>query len=188
MLTRSRVLQKNCENGDNRVWTYPFWTSKKQTYRSTLRDCCGHTLVFKGKWYCLTMLRLCLNLAPLIMQSLLMASSAQDETINRATSAYIENIFINKDMASVESMRKHLELYGLTGKDPEKLLNGGKSDTFWCMDGCEWWQVSSNVELLLSHKTGTNKIYDAPMEHMISDTLTSSISTGSCPMRMLWRS
>ena len=58
------------------------------------------------------------------MQSVLKAVLAQDETINWAMSAYINDIFINKDVASVEFMRKHLKLYGLTNKDPEKLQNG----------------------------------------------------------------
>ena len=68
-----------------------------------------------------------LNMAPLIMQSVLKAVLAQDETINREMLAYINDIFINKDVASVKSVRKHLELNGLiTRKDPEKLQNSAR--------------------------------------------------------------
>lgn len=45
------------------------------------------TVVFKGKRYCLTRLGFGLNVAPLIMRAVLNAVLAQNETINRATSA-----------------------------------------------------------------------------------------------------
>lgn len=35
-------------------------------------------------------------------------------------------IYIYEDVASMETMRKHLEPYGLTNKDPEKLQDGSR--------------------------------------------------------------
>ena len=97
-------LRKEClqVHGEKSLWPY-------------------QTIMFKGKQYCLTRLGFGLNVA-LLMRSVLKAVLAQDETINRAISEYINDIFINKDVASAESMRKHLE-FELTSKDPEKLQN-----------------------------------------------------------------
>ena len=36
-------IYTNCENGDHKVQTYPFWISGKHTYRFMLRNPCGHT-------------------------------------------------------------------------------------------------------------------------------------------------
>ena len=81
-------------------------------------------IMFKGKRYCLTRLGFGLNMVPLTMCSVFKAVLAQ--MINRATLAYTDNIHINKDVASAESMRKHLKLYRLTSKSLEKLQNGAR--------------------------------------------------------------
>ena len=63
-------------------------------------------------------------MAPLIMRPALKAVLAQDEMINSATLAYIDNIHINEDLALAESVREDLELNKLTSKDPQKYQNG----------------------------------------------------------------
>ena len=54
--------------------------------------------------------------------------------------AYIDNIFINKDVVLAESVRKHLKLYRLTSKDPEKLQNKAR------VLGLEVWGSVVNID------------------------------------------
>lgn len=58
------------------------------------------TVIFKGQRFCLTRLGFGLNVAPLIMKSVLDAITSQDHTIESATSAYIDDIFINESLVS----------------------------------------------------------------------------------------
>ena len=83
----------------------------------------GQMVMFKGQRYCLTRLGFGLNVAPLIMQSMLEAVLEQDETIKIAAFAYID-VYVNEDVESAEVMQKHLDWNGLTTKDLEKLQNG----------------------------------------------------------------
>lgn len=47
----------------------------------------------------------------------------QDETINRVTAAYIDDIYINEDIASLAHVKGHFTRFGLMCKDPECLEN-----------------------------------------------------------------
>lgn len=51
-----------------------------------------------------------------------MRKLAEDKRII-VTLAYINNIYVNKDVTSVETVQKHLERYKLISKDPERLQN-----------------------------------------------------------------
>lgn len=55
----------------------------------------------------------------LIMKSIVKAVLSQAENIKKATSAYIDNFYINEDIASVNCIAEHLSL-GLTSKDLEE--------------------------------------------------------------------
>ena len=78
------------------------------------------TVKIKGLRYCLTCLGLGLNVAPQIMWSIVKAVIGQDETVNSTTSSYVDDIFVN------ECVKTHLELFGLTCKDPEQLSSGAR--------------------------------------------------------------
>lgn len=54
------------------------------------------TLIIKGKRYCLTHVRFNLNVAPLIMKAIFKTVLTQEEVPMRATSSYIDNIYICK--------------------------------------------------------------------------------------------
>ena len=54
------------------------------------------TVIFRGQRFCLTRLGFGLNVAPLIMKSVIDAIVSQDHTIKSATSAYVDDIFINE--------------------------------------------------------------------------------------------
>jgi len=82
------------------------------------------TVEIKGKRYCLTRLGFGLNVAPLIMRSIVNTVVAQDERVKTATSSYIDDIFVNETICSASRVKKHLERFGLTCKAPEKLRCG----------------------------------------------------------------
>ena len=55
------------------------------------------TVIFRGQSFCLTQLRFGLNVAPIIMKSVIDAIVSQDHTIKSATSAYVDDILINEN-------------------------------------------------------------------------------------------
>ena len=76
--------------------------------------------------YCLTQLGFSLNVAPLIMQSVINSVMSQDRAIKNGTSTYIDDIYINIGLVSAVCMREHLSDYGLTCKDLERLKDRTK--------------------------------------------------------------
>ena len=84
------------------------------------------TVKVNGQRYCLTRLGFGLNVAPQIMRSVVKAVIGQDETINSATSSYIDDIFVNESVCLASHVKEHFELFGLTCKDPEQLSSGAR--------------------------------------------------------------
>ena len=80
----------------------------------------------KGQRYCLTRLGFRLNVAPQIMQSIVKAVIGQDETVSRATSSYVDDVFVNESVCSAAQVKTHLERFGLTCKNPEQLSSGAR--------------------------------------------------------------
>jgi len=93
------------------------------------------TVIVKGKRYCLTRLGFGLNVAPLIMKAIVNAVLTQEEPMRKATSAYVDDIYVNEDVMSADKVRRKLETFGLTSKDPKRLKNGAT------VLGLEvWWE------------------------------------------------
>ena len=84
------------------------------------------TVKIKGQKYCLTRFEFGLNVAPQIMRSVVKAVIGQDETVNSTTSSYVDDIFVNESVCSAAQVKTHLELFGLTCKDPERLSSGAR--------------------------------------------------------------
>ena len=84
------------------------------------------TVMVKGQRYCLTRMGFGLNVAPSIMQSIVETVLSNDVTIQQATSAYIDDIFINNSVAPVERVKQHLLRFGLESKDLERLEDGAR--------------------------------------------------------------
>ena len=76
------------------------------------------TVIFRGQRFCLTQLGFGLNVAPLIMKSVIDTIVSQVHTIKSATSAYIDDIFINESLVPASHMQQHFLDYGLVSKDP----------------------------------------------------------------------
>ena len=56
------------------------------------------TVIIKSKWFCLTRLGFGLNVASLVIKSVITAIRSRDQEIKSATSAYVDNIFIDKKL------------------------------------------------------------------------------------------
>ena len=84
------------------------------------------TVKIKGQRYCLTRLGFELNVAPQIMRSVVKAVIRQDETVNGATSSFVDDLFVNESVCSAAQVKTHLELFGLICKDPEQLSSGAR--------------------------------------------------------------
>ena len=84
------------------------------------------TVIFRGQCFCLTWLGFGLNVAPLIMKSVIDAIVSQDYTIKSATSAYVDDIFINESLVPASRIQQHFLKYGLVSKDPMRLRDGAR--------------------------------------------------------------
>ena len=85
-----------------------------------------HTVIFRGQRYCLTRLGFGLNVAPSVMKSVLPAVLTQDETVDRATSSYLDDICVNEDVVSVQCVENHLLRYGHECKPAEHVADGAR--------------------------------------------------------------
>lgn len=96
-------------------------------WRAYLQLCVHESLwpyqivIFEGKRYCLMHMGFGLNVAPSIIQGIVDAALLKGDTIQQATSTYIDNVFINKNIASAASVRQHLVNFGLVSKVQEWL-------------------------------------------------------------------
>jgi len=81
---------------------------------------------YKGKTYCMTRLGFGLNVAPKVMSAVLNKVLSSDPDIADATDSYVDDIIVNNDKVSNESVLKLLQEFGLEAKEPES-LDGGRA-------------------------------------------------------------
>ena len=74
----------------------------------------------------LTCLSFRLNVAPIIMKAIVSIVLAQEEQTMKAMSFYIDDIYVNEEITSVDEVKAKLESFGLTCQDPERLKYGTK--------------------------------------------------------------
>ena len=84
------------------------------------------TVMFKGRRYCLTRLGFGLNVAPQIMKTIISAVLSQEEAVERATSAYLDDIYVNEGIVPASRVQAKLAQFGLICKDPERLEDGAR--------------------------------------------------------------
>lgn len=78
---------------------------------------------FKGKLYVMTRMGFGLNVAPKIMSKVLSKVLSMDPKVAEGTDHYIDDIIVDEDKVSVESVRNHLLSYGLVTKEPERICD-----------------------------------------------------------------
>ena len=81
-------------------------------------------VIVKERRYCLTRLGFGLSVALLIMKIIVKTVLEQDELMKRATSAYVNDIYVNENMLSVDEVKSRLEFFGLFSEDPNQLRDG----------------------------------------------------------------
>ena len=105
------------------------------------------TVIFRGQHFCLMQLGFGLNVAPLIMKSVIDAIVSQDDTIKSATSAYVDDIFINENLVPASHMQQHFLDLGLVSKDPVRLRDGTRvlGLKVWEKDDTLKWKRGSQI-------------------------------------------
>ncbi|XP_043208454.1 uncharacterized protein LOC122374015 [Amphibalanus amphitrite] len=84
------------------------------------------TVVFQGKRWCLTRLGFGIGCAPLVMKKVLSMALGLDQRIDSATSSYVDDIFVNEEVATAAEVKAHLENHGLDCKAPESVIDGAR--------------------------------------------------------------
>ncbi|CAM1326679.1 Uncharacterised protein r2_g3561 [Pycnogonum litorale] len=81
------------------------------------------------------------------MRSVLAKILAQDKKVQQSSS-YVDDIYVNEDIASVQHVQDHLERYGLVCKPAERLSNGAKvlGLEVWGEDETIRWKRGSQRE------------------------------------------
>ena len=62
-----------------------------------------------------------LNVAPSIMQTIVDAILMKDKRIQRATSVYIDDVYVDESIVPAARVKEHLYSFGLLCKEPEWL-------------------------------------------------------------------
>ena len=84
------------------------------------------TVLIRGRRYCLTRMGFGLNVAPSIMRTIVDAVLSRDDRTRQATSAYIDDVYVNENKVPATEIKRHLSNFGLDSKDPERLKDGAR--------------------------------------------------------------
>ena len=105
------------------------------------------TVLFKGRRYCLTRMGFGLNVAPSIMQTIVDAILMEDKHIHRATSASIDDVYVDKSIVSAACVKEHLYSFSLLSKEPERLLDGARvlGLQVWGEDNSLYWRRGNKI-------------------------------------------
>ena len=98
----------------------------------------NETVMFCGKRYCLTRLGFGLNVTPQIMKTIVSAVLSQEETVEKSTLAYLNDIYINQAVSPVLHTWVKLAQFGLDCKDSEWL-----EDRAWVLGLDIRWEEST---------------------------------------------
>ena len=82
---------------------------------------CYQAVKWHGRTFLLTRLGFGLSVAPKVMAAVVYFVLKQDDTINQAASAYIDDIYVKETIVDVEHVAVHFRNYGLAAKEPVRL-------------------------------------------------------------------
>ena len=103
-----------------------YWTCARPTYKYTLKGHCGWFKPRKSRGPDTALPNWDLvSIRPEHHDSK-NAVRAQDKNIQKATSSYIDDVFINESIISSQAVKKHFQHFGLTCKESEPLQDGAK--------------------------------------------------------------
>lgn len=104
---------------------------------------------YKGQTYCMTRLGFGLSIAPKVMTSVLKRILGMNETVAAATESYIDDIAVNNDIVSNETVLQQLRDFGLEAKDPVP-LDGARVlglKVTHSKNGCRWSRDNPIVDI-----------------------------------------
>ena len=107
------------------------------------------TVLFKGQRYCLTHMGFGLNVAPSIMLTIVDEGQllTKDKRIQRATSAYIDDVYVDESIEPAARVKEHLCIFGLLSKEPERLQDGARvlGLQVWGEDNSLYWRRGNKI-------------------------------------------
>ena len=88
-----------------------------------------------------------LNVAPSIMQTIVDAILTKDKCIQRATSAYIDDVYVDENIVPVACVKEHLYSFSLLSKEPERLQDGAQvlGLQVWGEDNSLYWRRGNQI-------------------------------------------
>ena len=88
-----------------------------------------------------------LNVARSIMQIIVDAILTKDKRIQRATSAYIADVYVDESIVPAAHVKEHLCSFGLLSKEPERLQDGAGvlGLQVWGEDNCLYWRRGNKI-------------------------------------------
>ena len=103
------------------------------------------TVIFRSQHFCLMWLWFGLNVAPLIMKSVIDTIISQDHMIKSATSVYVDDIFINESLVPASCVQLHLFglWFGFQGSGATERRTRVLSLQVWEKDRLTRWYVFS---------------------------------------------
>ena len=104
-------------------------------------------VLFKGRGYCLTRMGFGLNVAPSIIQTIVDAILTKDKRIQLATSAYIDDVYVDESIVPAARVKEHLCSFGLLSKEPERLQDGVRvlGLQVWGEDNSLYWRRGNKI-------------------------------------------
>ena len=105
------------------------------------------TVLFKGRRYYLTRMGFGLNVAPSIMQTIVDAILTKDKRIQRATSAYVDDVYVDESIVPAACVKEHLCSFSLLSKEPERLRDGARvlGLQVWGEDNSLYWRRGNKI-------------------------------------------
>ena len=88
-----------------------------------------------------------LNVAPSIIQTIVDAILTKDKRIQLATSAYIDDVYVDESMVPAARVKEHLCSFGLLSKEPERLQDGVRvlGLQVWGEDNSLYWRRGNKI-------------------------------------------
>ena len=92
-------------------------------------------------------MRIGLNVAPSIMQTIVDAILTKDKCIQWATSAYIDDVYVDESIVPAARVKEHLCSFGLFNKEPERLQDGARvfGLQVWGEDNSLYWRRGNKI-------------------------------------------
>ena len=127
-------------------------------------------VLFKGRMYCLTCMGFGLNVTPSIMQTIVDAILTKDKRIQWATSASLDDVYVDENIVPAAHVKEHLYSFGLLGKELERLQDGAQvlGLQVWGENNSLYWRRGNKIPDMPRVVTRRNVFSLSLWEHLTS--------------------